>query len=106
MKQFIKNLISNRFAIVLAALNLCYFASNAFSFPSGGLSKIMLSLNSPATILTLVSYKVIQFLFSASSIILYRQAGFFVFSFFIILQWLLIGWTAKTIARRIQPNRI
>jgi hypothetical protein len=112
MKNFVKGLLSNRFAIVLVTLNLCYFAHFASyglavsHYPMSNFDKIMLALHLPAAFLAALPSMLIEFLsliesLSASS---YRsprfvQVIFPVFLFFVALQWLFIGWTARKIAQ-------
>jgi uncharacterized membrane protein YfcA len=107
MKNFIVNLLSNRFGIVLAALNLCYFVSNSFTAYAhhsfNNFDKIILSLNLPAAVLTVILLWFLEFLFPPSYLFL-DCLGFGILFFFVALQWLFIGWTAKAIARRIRPT--
>ena len=102
---FMKALLTNRLGIVLATLNLCYFAAKDFFYapsPFSNFDKIMLSQNAPAIVLSFIPYQLIHFLFpqmewSASR--LWRLAFLL---FFVTLQWLFIGWAAKMIARRLK----
>jgi hypothetical protein len=61
MKKFIVNLLSNRFGIVLATINLCYFATfftkliETHRVPAG---KLFLILNLPSSICSHISYKI------------------------------------------------
>jgi hypothetical protein len=103
--NFTKALATNRLGIVLAALNLCYFTWDGFSVLSslpGNFDKIMIAQNSPAIILTIFSTETMEFLFSKPLTSVYHPFGLTVFLFLVALQWLFIGWAAKTIARKIR----
>lgn len=103
MKNFVKGLLTNRFGIVLAALNVCYFLSVNFpkaNYPSNNFGITMLILNFPAAILTYVPLGIIKFLFSVSEILLYRQLVSVIYLFFVTFQWLFISWLANKIAQK------
>lgn len=107
MRNFIKGMLTNRFGIVLATLNVCYFVSHSpgairllFDF-----DKLMISLNTPAALLTLIPITVIKILFQMPYKFAFDQFGLVTFLFFVILQWLFIGWAAKTIARKIEAMK-
>jgi len=108
MKNFVKGLITNRFGIVLAALNICYFVShNPDSIRSlVNFDKLMISLNVPAAVLTVIPMTIIKFLFQMSYEFAYMQFGYTAFLFFVTFQWLFIGWMAKAVAQHIRPNQI
>lgn len=124
MKNFIVKLFSNRFGIVLATLNVCFFLSRPFFhrifehnhgencffskhfflFPMhlSSFESLMITLNLPSTILSLFSYSLTKG--SPSDICVYTRSKFeFVFfTLFVILQWLFIAWLAKTVAAKIR----
>jgi hypothetical protein len=126
MKKFIVNLFSNRFGIVLATLNVCYFLSRPyfrlmfahnhgedcfvlksfflFLMNISNLDRLMIIQNLPATIFSLVPYALMREIFSG--ICAFTQVKFQIvfFSFFIVLQWLFIAWIARTIARKFRPT--
>ncbi len=106
MKNFVKGLITNRLGIVLAGLNLCYFAHDSLkgiNQPLTNFDKIMLGQNSPALLLTIIPLAAVKSLFSMTMFeFLWGQFGFITFLFFVTLQWLFIGWTAKKIAQKIR----
>lgn len=107
MKNFVKGLITNRFGIVLATLNLCYFASNGLTginHPFSNFDKMVLIQNVPAIFFAFIPLQFLKFLFPTSYRFLDREFGFIILLFFVTLQWLFIGWMAKAIARRIQPK--
>ena len=107
MKNFVKGLLTNRPGIILATLNVCYFVSINFpnlSYRPSNFCGIMLTLQTPAIILTFIPLEIGRFLFSTSYLLPYRQFVPVLFLFFVTLQWLFIGWAAKAIARRIQPK--
>lgn len=97
---FAGDLLGNRPGIVLAASNLCYFAWNGFGsfrlLAPSIFDKMMFCQNSPAVILTIASSEFFGFLFSKSSA--HYPFRLSVFLFFVTLQWLFIGWLAKTLA--------
>jgi hypothetical protein len=102
---FIKALLTNRLGIVLATLNLCYFAANDFfnaPTPFSNFDKIMLSQNSPAIVLSFVPYQLIRFLFPQMEWSAFRLLMLAFLLLFVTLQWLFIGWAAKTIARKLR----
>ena len=125
MRSFVKSLVTNRFGIILAALNVCYFVSRKFVpfiFSHGNedncafynhqifsrlhmhCAEIILESNSPAIIAAMFPSKFMQIVFP--EICSFSQAKFQVIFliFFITIQWLSIAWTAKTIARKIRSN--
>jgi hypothetical protein len=127
MKNFVKGLVTNRFGIILAALNVCYFISRklvfcAFSSNCENTSilfnktvfywmnvyshKIMLNINAPAMMAaSIFSDDCIKILADFSALTQARfQIVFLIF--FITFQWLFIGWAAKTIAQKIQSAQI
>lgn len=103
--NFAKGLLTNRLGIVLATLNLCYFASSDFLsgfFALNNFDKIMLSLNAPAIVLSFVPPKLIHFLFLKIDWLTLRYLSFIFLLFFVALQWLSICLAAKTIARKLR----
>lgn len=126
MKGFIKQLVTNRLGIILATLNLCYFVSPKFSanafltsldnlqcFTKGSnffvssiyyIENLMLNANFPALGLSAISKYFIKLILWNPNEIAAGVLGFFSTLFFITLQWLFIGWTAKKIAFAIRPN--
>ena len=124
MKYFVKGMLTNRFGIFLAALNLCYFMSRNFvhfifehkhgegnclffniliGFDAGT-AKSMLNINSPAIVLSFFPNRFMQVIFSDFCAFTDGKFQVVFLMFFITLQWLFIGWMAKVIARRIQPT--
>lgn len=125
MRKFIADLMTNRFGIVLAAVNVCYFISKnfvnyVFSHGDGErcvfvkyfevqemklqCAEFMLSINLPALAASAIQSDLTQSFFP--DFCGFTQAKFQIIflAFFITFQWLFIGWTAKTIARAIQPK--
>ena len=103
MKKFVVNLLSNRFGIVLAALNLCYFAGKLFVFADLSRNiagKIYLSLNIPALISSGLLYESLRSFLPELSYDtrFYVIAGFV--TVFIVFQWLFIAWIAKASAQK------
>lgn len=107
MKEFIKNLVSNRFGIILATLNVCYFVSHNRGAIRllANYDELMISLNSPAALLTLIPVIIIKILFQMSYQFAFDQFGLVTFLFFVTLQWLFIGYLAKTVARKIESMK-
>jgi hypothetical protein len=126
MKKFVKELMTNRLGIVLAALNVCYFVSrdfvsyillhgdgsdcffgesHMFQWMRSQCADLMLYVNSPAFLVLADLNNLMQ---SVSPDFCNFTHGkiYFVFCFvFITFQWLFIGQTAKIIARAIRPNK-
>lgn len=127
MRNFVKGLLTNRFGIVLAALNVCYFASRSYihfifahahgencAFFGGrhffdiftglgaGSSDFMFLLNLPAVLFSLLSGTFVQIIFPDFCLYTQGKIQIVFFVFFITFQWLFIGWTAKTLAGKIQ----
>jgi hypothetical protein len=103
--NFAKSLLTNRLGIVLATLNLCYFAASGFlkgDFSMNNFDKIMLSQNAPAIVLSFVPHQLIHFLFTDLDWLTLRYLTFAFLLFFVTSQWLFIGWTAKTIGRKLR----
>ena len=106
MKKFIVNLFSNRFGIVLAALNLCYFASKVNNFTASPFRKIFVSLHFPAAALTIFSLEFVKVFVHKISPLAEATLENVFFAAFIVLQWLFIAWIAKTIARKFRPAEL
>ena len=107
MKNLVKGMITNRFGIVLATLNLCYFLSGSYihnGFAYTGLDKIMILTNSPGIVLAIISSRFAEFLFQGVRTHGGARFSIVLMIFFVTLQWLFIGWAAKAIARRFQPK--
>jgi len=126
MKKIVLELLTNRFGIVLAAINLCYLVSQKFvhyAFLNGlfceslyyrqniffrmkeHFSEIMFDINLPAVLAYSVQEKLIQTVFPDFCFFTNAKFQIVFLIFFITMQWLLIGWTAKTIARAVRPNQ-
>ncbi len=126
MRKFIGSLFSNRFGIVLATLNICYFVSQAyfqrviahnhgesclvlkkfFLFPANNeIYGFMLAQNLPALVLTLIPDYLMKNL--SSNLCVFTQTKFqmIFFSFFITFQWLFIAWLAKIIAAKLARTK-
>jgi hypothetical protein len=104
MKKIIAALFSNRFGIVLAALNAAYFAGHGIG-PMGRLPGMFFACaNLPAglaTALTLESVRLFLAPPSASSLAPIFAGA--VFGGFVVLQWLSIAWFAKKMAAGFKP---
>lgn len=105
LTNFAKGLLTNRFGIVLATLNVCYFAAKGFGniivHPLSNFDKILIIQNLPAAAFSFISLTVIKFLFTASDRFWSYRFMFLITLFFVALQWLFIGWLAKTVARKL-----
>ena len=125
MRKFVVDLMTNRFGIVLAALNVCYlvsqkFVRHAFSHGNGdefiyfynsvffwmkvNYTKIMFDINLPAALASLIQGKFTQIFFSDFCFFTGAKIQIIFLAIFITLQWLFIGWTAKTVASAIRPK--
>lgn len=126
MRNFIKGMLINRFGIILATLNVCYFVSmkyvhfvfehthsveNCFKhgFSLMGLTinsaSYMLNLNSPAEILSFFPGVFMQLTFPGFCFFTHEKFQIVFFLFFVTLQWLFIGCLAKTVAEKIQSMK-
>jgi hypothetical protein len=104
MKKFIVSLFSNRFGIVLAALNLCYFASKIDNFNAYLFGKLFVLLHFPAVAATILSVEFVRiFVHKISPSAEATLANTFLGAF-IVLQWLFITWIAKTLAQKFRPQ--
>lgn len=124
MKEFIKQLLTNRLGIILATLNLCYLFSRPFfnaAAPHGDgsicfinhahkfnclvmqFSETMFNINIPALFLSIIPDVIIQS-FSRTYVPENTFIQIALFAFFITIQWLFIGWTAKKTAFAIQSK--
>ncbi len=128
MKKFVVNLFSNRFGIVLATLNVCYFLSETFFqrvfshthgescfvtkkfflFPMilSNFENLMMILNLPSIILSLIPYILLKEYLTGICAYTQIKLQFAFFSFFVVLQWLFIAWIARTIARKFRPKEL
>lgn len=120
MRNLLLGLVTNRFGIVLATLNVCYFVSRKFvhfAFSHGGgdhclfmkhhiffwikweYTKTIFMINLPASVASALPSKALQVFLP--DLCIYTQAQFqtVFLVFFITLQWLFIGWTAKKLAQ-------
>jgi hypothetical protein len=105
MKKFIVNLFSYRFGIVLAAINLCYFAGKGiglFNFFRNPSAKYFLSLNFPALIVAHLSFEIAHNILPEISFEAQTDLKVSFFAFFIVVQWLLIGWLTKIFAEKLR----
>jgi hypothetical protein len=106
MKKFIVNLLSNRFGIILATLNVCYFMSKGNNFTDKPFGKIFLCANFPAALPATLSVEFINiFVHNLSDPAKMILANAF-FIPFCIIQWLFIAWFARTIAQKIRPTEL
>jgi hypothetical protein len=105
MKKFIFNLFLNRFGIVLATFNLCWFASNGFRpfVPSGD---YLLFLNFPAAILTSLSVLVSGIFLPKLSFSAEMLVGNTVFAILMVFQWLFIALIAQKLAVKFQKINV
>ena len=104
MKKFIVNLFSNRFGIVLAALNLCYFASKIDNFNAYLIGKLFVLIHFPAAALTLLALEFVQIFVHKIAPAAETTLGNMFFAAFIVFQWLFIAWIAKTLAQKFRPQ--
>lgn len=106
---FAKGLLTNRLGIVLATLNICYFAAKSHAsvyLPLNVFDKIMLAQNLPAGFVSFVAAKNTEFFFHATSWLSFQKVWLPFLLFFVTLQWLFIGWSAKMIARKVRRRKV
>ncbi|CAN5657914.1 hypothetical protein BH20ACI4_BH20ACI4_10260 [soil metagenome] len=122
MKKFIKELLTNRFGIVLATLNICYLVSRKFvyfTFSHGNqdqcvfynqsvfywiqiqFAEKILCLNFPAILAFLIPNEITRIVFSDFCLFTRAKFQIVLLTFFIVLQWLFIGWLSEKIAQKI-----
>ena len=109
MKEFIVELFSNRFGIVLATLNACYFVYKLpvlFELQRSFFAKLFLSLNSPALISTSILHEILREFLPKLAYETQYKVALSMIGIFIVLQWLFIAWIAKTIAQKIRPTEL
>ena len=105
MKKFMIDLFSNRFGIVLAALNVCYLASKGELFVYNPLGKFFLGINVPAICSTVLSLEILTLFTGRQTPLTEYMMGNTFFVIYIVLQWLAIAWLAQTLARKIRPTQ-
>lgn len=98
MRKFFVELFTNRFGIVLATLNLCFFASRINNFNAPPFGKFFASLNFPAIGSTILSVNFIKMFVYQFSLWTEVNLGNIIFAVFIVLQWLFIAWLAGKIS--------
>jgi hypothetical protein len=106
MKKFIVNLFSNHFGIILAALNVCYFASKGNHVACTGFGKLFVAVNFPAALAALLAREFVKIFAHPLSFATETTIANIFFAFFIAGQWLFIAWLARTIARKFRPVKL
>lgn len=107
--NFVKSLLSNGFGIILATLNVCYFASEFGSYPVYPrtlVSRIFISLNLPSLIPVEISSEIIKIIIPAISLRTIYQFSNLFFVCFMILQWLFVANLSRKIAQNLQSNKV
>lgn len=104
MKKLIVELFSNRFGILLATLNVCYLVSRGEVFAHNALGKFFVSANAPAVSSTVLSLEFLTLFTGRQSPFTEYLMGNTFFVFYIVLQWLFIGWFSCTLAARIRQT--
>jgi hypothetical protein len=104
MKKFIVQLFSNRFGIILAALNVCYLVSCGEVFAHNALGKFFLSINVPSICATVLSLEFLTLFTGRKSPFTEYVMGNALFVFYIVLQWLFIAWFSYALAAKIRQT--
>lgn len=104
MKKFIVQLFSNRFGIILAALNVCYLVSRGEVFAYNALGKYFISANAPAVSLTVLSLEFLTLFTGRQAPFTEYVMGNILFVFYIVLQWLFIAWFSYALAAKIRQT--
>ena len=104
MKKFTINLFSNRFGIILATLNVCFFVSKGSAVTDSLLGKIFFCANIPAGISAILSVQIVKIFSSPLSFPTEMAIANTFFAFFIVAQWIFIAFIAKTVARKFRPT--
>ena len=107
MRNFIKSLLSNRFGIVLATLNVCYLLywfNNSSGFrPLTAF--LIFCLDLPALILTALLTGIFHLFFYTVPSEMVVRMNFVLLPFFVAFQWLFIGRLSKALAEKLRsPN--
>lgn len=100
MKKFVYELVTNRLGIVLAAINLCFFAkllSKSINARENYFEIAMIVQNIPASLSAYIVSYVPLYIFP----FLHQYKLLFIIPF-IVFQWLFIAWLAKFIARKLR----
>ena len=109
MREFVKDFFTNRFGNVLAIINFVVitFNRNGISERLGleNLELFTFIVNLPARVASLI---MLEIFVSPKRFALRFDVNYYSLEtlLFVYLQWLFIGWMAKAIARRIQPNQV
>jgi hypothetical protein len=128
MKKFIVQLVSNRFGIVLATLNVSYFLSmnffqkvfshihgescfvfkKFFLFPMILIDNenLMVVLNLPALTFSYFPYLFLQDYSRKICAFSQIEIQLIFFILFVVLQWLFVAWIAKTLAAKFRPKEL
>jgi hypothetical protein len=126
MKKFVKELVTNRFGIVLATLNICYFVSAKpvqfifahlhgesclhyqkyflVFYPKPNLPQLEFLLNLPSLIVSAIQSRLFSTFFPGLCTFTQLKIQIVFFTFFVVLQWLFIAWLSYKIARKIRGN--
>lgn len=97
-KKVLFELITNRFGIVLAAINGAFFAgriAQSFRIDHGVGELILICINIPAFLAMLLASGFVQLFFNQNSFIEHRTISTIFFALFLVFQWLLIAHFAK-----------
>jgi hypothetical protein len=105
MRKFIVNLFSNRFGIILAAVNLCYFAFKARTFSNHPLDVVFVCANVPAWVATFLSLGFVKLLIPGISLSTNWLLNLTLAGLSVTLQWLFIAWISKSLAQRFRPKQ-
>jgi hypothetical protein len=107
MKNSIVAFLSNRIGIVLAGLNLCYFAARNFDLKTNALphgqivAAIIYSANFCALVLSALPSIFVDKRFPALSVNLHQAHYRFFFGICILVQWLTIAAVSRWLAKQI-----
>lgn len=128
MKKFVKELFTNRFGIIMATLNICYFVSAKFInfvsvhqhgencfyykwhfvllYAKPNVPDFGFLINLPSLLISF--FQGILFLKFFPKFCTFTQIKIQIvfFVIFVVLQWLFIGWASKKIARKISDSKI
>jgi hypothetical protein len=107
MKNFLINLLSNRFGIALATTNVVYFLIKmpvTEPFPRPLLGKLFLAINAPALILSRLADETVLHFFTGMSYESQFQLAIFSITIFVVIQWLFVAWAARQLAVKLRSN--
>lgn len=106
--NFVKGLLTNRFGIILATLNVCCLVFNYDNFMCGQTisGKAILCINIPAIILAKITSDIPYIFFQSVPYHSFIQIAFLFLPIFVLIQWLFIAHLARVIAQKLSKSSL